>query len=655
MTIARSIARPIASRIASRTTAIGGGGSPVPLMIVNDFADRLVAADASAVLADESRTAYMEFIRNGVNNGWLDHMLEIATWEGGTLASAAEKLVYRSGDPSALTNVGYTLSDLNTNGGCKASGTSARWTTINGLSAFPDNIGGVHAFLRETLYDASANFVTIGFIFLGWRADLSALSKSWGSVVTGPNDKIMGRGLYSLERQSHTNLIFYINNALYGTNTSNQTNTSRDGTIQYAYAPSPVDLVALSDGQMSLAERQAFTQATATLMLSLGRTPPVNRLGITLITGQSNASSGTFAPRITTSQPYFNTRNPRVSLNNIISNFSPASLIEITNETIASGMANTVSKLRRAATLDENDTSFDMAVDNVSAGGLSYGFIKKGTSYYAANINNASEINRLSNLLYANVSTVNAVAVVHGESDGGTTYATDIATWQADYETDLLAITGESKTVPMLHSQVSSFAQDSLARSTYAMLAAHEANPSKTILVCPKYAFTYADGIHLNNTSMRLLGDYYGKALYALMSGGSFSPLRPTSLVRSGAVITISFAGRVGDLVLDDTTIDDPGNFGFEWIQVGGTARAISSIALVNSNTQVEITLDGDPGAPSTQSIIYAGPASAGNATGSDGGPTTGPRGCVRDSDATEGFSEIPLWNWLVHFEKTVS
>lgn len=657
MSAAASTGSSVASAVGAAVSKGSGGGISPAIALVDDFVARL---DSAGVTLSAPRTAaYLAFLQDGVDNGWLDHMLEICTWEGGTLASAAVKLIYREGDSSTLTNSSYTLAGLNTNGGCKMTGTSARWTSINGLSAFPSNTGGLHAWLRETPGTAASaiSMVECGFIFFQVSA-ARRISGSWGASVTnfGTADwRDVPAGMITCERRASNNIVGYVNDAYIGNNTTNVGSTFRDAAIIYANAPMPMDLAALSDGQMTDNQRSAFTAATAVLMRSLERLIVPSAIRTTLITGQSNASSGSFAPRVTSTQPYNNRQAARDDLNQVRDMPGLPSLIEPVNESIASGMANTVSLLRRAATANAADDSFDMAVSNISAGGLSYAFIKKGTSYYNAAVNNVSEFDRLSQLLHGNPSTVNAVVVVHGESDGGTTYAADIAQWQADYEADLLAITGESKTLPMLHSQVSSFGQDSLARSTYAMLQAHEDNPTKTILVCPKYVFTYADGIHLTAASMTLLGDYYGKALYALMNGGSFTPLRPTSLVRSGAVITISFTGRVGSLVLDDTTITDPGNYGFVWSQTGGTARSIASVALINSDTQIQITLDGDPGSPTAQTITYAGPSTASNPTGNDGGPSTGPRGCVRDSDTTEGFTETPLYNWLVHFTKSVT
>jgi hypothetical protein len=235
---------------------------------------------------------------------------------------------------------------------------------------------------------------------------------------------------------------------------------------------------------------------------------------------------------------------------------------------------------------------------------------------------------------------VPAVVAVHGETDGlSVTYQADIEQWQTDYETDIKAITGQTGIIPMFHSQWSAWGTTTL--SPYAMLAAHVANPTKHILVCPKYFLPYSDGIHLTNVGYRLLGAYYGKALHAVMSGAGFTPLRPVSAVRTGDVIVLTVAGRVGSLVLDTTAVTNPGNFGFE-VTGGGS---ISAVAIVGNT--LEITVTG--------TITRLRYAYTGNGTPNTGGPTTGPRGCLRDSDTTAGYSAGALPNWMVHFDEPVS
>jgi hypothetical protein len=314
-----------------------------------------------------------------------------------------------------------------------------------------------------------------------------------------------------------------------------------------------------------------------------------------------------------------------------------------------------------AATVRANGgaAEHDLTTTNWAIGGYPYSFLKKN-GFSPAYANSIESVRRA--LLYAPLShtgvKVPGLISVHGESDSqSATYQTDIRAWQADYQADINAVTGRADTIPIFHSQNSAWTSASLATVTgapYAMLSEHETNPTKTILVCSKYFLTHAaDGLHLVAASYRILGEYYGKAWYQhIVQGVQWEPLRPISQVRSGATITVSFTGRVGNLVLDTTTVSDPGNYGFEWVQTGGTAQTISSVALSGDSTQVIITLSGDPGTPATQRLRYAYTGTPGNS----GGPTTGPRGCVHDSDTTVGIgSGATLVNWLVHFDKAVS
>jgi hypothetical protein len=64
----------------------------------------------------------------------------------------------------------------------------------------------------------------------------------------------------------------------------------------------------------------------------------------------------------------------------------------------------------------------------------------------------------------------------------------------------------------------------------------------------------------------------------------------------------------------------------------------------------VEITLASAPtGANSRLRYAYTG------TLGNDAGPTSGPRGNLRDSDATESPSGRTLYNWCVHFDNPVN
>lgn len=86
------------------------------------------------------------------------------------------------------------------------------------------------------------------------------------------------------------------------------------------------------------------------------------------------------------------------------------------------------------------------------------------------------------------------------------------------------------------------------------------------------------------------------------------------------------------------------------------TSTTISSVSLIDTST-VRITLVDVP-TGSDKRIKYA----VGTGVSSTGGPTTGPRGNLRDSDTTLSQYDLdssgqldPLYNWSVHFDEPVS
>lgn len=311
--------------------------------------------------------------------------------------------------------------------------------------------------------------------------------------------------------------------------------------------------------------------------------------------------------------------------------------------------------------------------------GTAYSGLKKGTTPYAASIDHHTQAYSIAaghGLAY----TVRAVGVVHGETDDGNnsaTYAADLAEWQADYDGDLKAVTGQSEDVVLFcsqnHSWTKPFGGKSTSTVAQAMLAAHAADPGRIVLCCPKYFLTHGDGLHLNTATYAWLGEYYAKAYKAVVvDGGSFSPLRPVSVTRSGSTITVVF--NRGGLVLDTTLVSDPSgsqasknhsgavvnvtNYkGFEFVddKAGGPSAVVTGLAVTTTtltDDTLTVTLDTTPDGLDNPRLRYAFTGVA----GSNGGPTTGPRGNLRDSDAS--FASVygnTLYNWCVTFDEAVT
>ncbi|WP_028008687.1 hypothetical protein [Solimonas flava] len=319
-------------------------------------------------------------------------------------------------------------------------------------------------------------------------------------------------------------------------------------------------------------------------------------------------------------------------------------------------------------------------------GSGNYAILKKGltdtTNYaYRNSITAVTRAKALANSLGLEYRVIGMLCE-HGEGDSqNAAYLSNLNEWIADYNADIKAITGQAEDVPLYLTQHHSWSlsgTQTTSKSVIAQLDVHEQNPLG-MLVAPKYFLPHDnqnagvdDGVHLSAYGIRTLSEYYAKAWKQNEAvPNSWNPLRPSSVVFDGtATITVSFAGRVGDLrfsVYDATTnplgVADPGNYGFELADTGGAT--ITAVALSVDATQVLVTVSQPlaDGAMLRYAYTNVGPSNA--------GPLTGPRGCLCDSDPTPPSAKLqahraargmsgsaltdPLKNWCVTFSKLIS
>jgi hypothetical protein len=325
-------------------------------------------------------------------------------------------------------------------------------------------------------------------------------------------------------------------------------------------------------------------------------------------------------------------------------------------ETLSSALANLITKMAREELLVEKPagkTSHDVFLSIHGVGGTAYVGLKKGTQPFTIGIAQVTAAKGLAQALGKSY-VVRAVTNVHGESDHiaqNANYEADLAAWQADYETDVKAITGQTEPIPMFHTQMSSWTKFGQATSPIPAMqtAASVKSGGKLVLVGPKYHLPYvADGVHLTNEGYRQMGEDYAKAYRrVVLEGRPWEPLRPLAVTRAGAVITVKLAVPVPPLVLDKALVTDPGNYGFVYVD-GGPTPAITNVAVAGPDT-VTITLASAPTAANGR-LQYAFSA----APNASAGATTGPRGNLRDSDATASRHGYKLYNWCIHFDEVV-
>lgn len=257
-----------------------------------------------------------------------------------------------------------------------------------------------------------------------------------------------------------------------------------------------------------------------------------------------------------------------------------------------------------------------------------------------------------------------AFVLIHGEDDhaAGTTrtqYAANIVEFRTDLMAKCRAI-GSGGELPTYVTQFSSWTDDNFTGTNTTSVIpladydAARANMGRIFLVQPFYNWTHAaDGVHLSNTSSRAMGAKIGQAMAA---GPAWQPLWPrinSPVSRTTNVITLYLYTPFPPLVVDTTTITGVSatTRGFEYTDDSSppSITAVDCSAACNGNIcSCQITLSGTP-TGANKKLRYA-------YTGTDnqpGGPTTGPRGNIRDSD-TASWQGTNLYNWLVHFEETV-
>lgn len=383
-----------------------------------------------------------------------------------------------------------------------------------------------------------------------------------------------------------------------------------------------------------------------------------------LSTGQSLSLGVYSTPTITSSQPYNN-----LMMDKGVDQIN-APLVPLTESGIAKEWQNTESPSSGLAntlrTLDYMHRSVIVTLHG--KGGTNYLGLKKGSAPYTKGITQATNAKNYVKNNLAGTYRPLGVTAIHGETDyldgtsnGGASwaaYASALKQWQIDYQADIRNVAGNSSLrLPLFINQMNSGWTGQIAT---AQLDAHRTNPGKVILVGPKYQMRYhSDLLHLTSQDSKYMGELMAKVINKVaLEGQTWNPLMPTSSIRTGNSITISYAIPVGRLEIDTTRVAARANYGFTFTQTGGNNVSISSVQLVNNNTQVKITLNAIPTGANPK-IRYAW--GCGNYTWFCGGAATGWRagGNIRDSDyaisTASGSTNLPLFNWSVAFEEPVT
>lgn len=357
-----------------------------------------------------------------------------------------------------------------------------------------------------------------------------------------------------------------------------------------------------------------------------------------MVIGQSNAQGGGSTGAYLTRQRYGNRMFAGGVLGGTLIyplNYTDILPLVEPVETVATGFSDFIAF--------KSGGKHSMFITNSADGGAAYAALAKGTAPYTLGLKHVRHVQQK----LGTRGRTKAFLSVHGESDdANASYDADMATWQTDLEADANNITDTTGTLPIFHTQS---AGPAVCESSVLMVTAHRANPTKNILVGPRYFLTHVDSVHLSQASHRRLGEYYGKAYYKqVVLGQQWEPLMPSSVVRVGAVITITFTGVVGNLALDTVNVVDPGNYGFAYTDSLGFGT-INSIVVQGAN-QVVVTLSSAP--TGTNKRIQYGFYISGDG---NAGPTNGRRGCLRDTDPEASPNGNSLVNWCVQFDEAAT
>ena len=406
-----------------------------------------------------------------------------------------------------------------------------------------------------------------------------------------------------------------------------------------------------------------------------------------LSTGQSNSVANDAVPALTKTQPYSNLMfdvgvmtAASCDGDGCKAYQKPSSFLPLVEgdsfwypvETMSSGLANEAAKLGVA-----KDHTVLVSLHGRSGNG--YWCLRKGSCPWwpdrgyvqpfaeaMMQVTDAKAIASATGKSYA----VRAVTAIHGEhdhyayssndsafplegTDGASTiadYSDALLEWQADYEASIQAITGQTLPVPLFISQISGWNDTQYSKVAQFQLEAHARAPGKVILVGPSYQLPtdQNDCRHFTNHGQRRLGEYFAKA-YArvVFEGKPWEPVRPKTVTRDGAVITVAFHVPAPPLVIDTQRVAEVASYGFSYTDESGAPPAITNVAVAGDT--VTITLAAAPSGANKR-LLYAQNQIPFTCIGTPNGA----RGNLRDSDTSPSKHGYDLHNWAVNFDVAV-
>lgn len=625
-----------------------------------DYFARIVANGSTISTADKA--AVTTFVLAAKANSYWTNLIDCSPLAGNDLTAALTKLKYASYASNNLVNHSFVSGDYTTTTGLK--GASGKWCNTGVNFTNVGATGGLSFYMPDKDWNVlSGN--THWLIGCSYASPYCMLlvnagqqQSGWGTTALNFNQRPYSFGLYRAFSDTTTSHQLWIGDNPVSTGTTSST-TTRDSVIALMGNPAGASTwtnhcswYGIDDGQITGTKATNFNTDLHTLNASLGRLPTpfawvmnfVPLIGQSLAYGTSGGNALTTP--VTTNELRMPTSSAQAMDVGATTRFAFVNFPKMAGlnyELAILGLASGVSHFAGAA-------SNDLAVAAFGVGGAPYSSLKSGTANYTSVTQNVSRAKLISSD-YNTSLVVPGFMVVHGEGDNtSTTYSNDIVQWQSDYSKDVCAITGQTNAVPFFHSQISSWTSPgySTNKSSLAMLAAYQFNPNTNVLVCPKYFLTYADGLHLTNSSYRWLGEYYAKAWKTVVVDKQrWYPLYPTNISRTLVTIDLTFP-TTNDLTFDTTLVSQAANYGFEYFDDGALPPTILSVNFTGTSptNTVRIILTSNPVGNARIRYAFTGT----NSTGASA--ISGPRGNLkRPETAYTSLYGNNLDDWCLHFD----
>ncbi len=377
-------------------------------------------------------------------------------------------------------------------------------------------------------------------------------------------------------------------------------------------------------------ERTYYTRSDKTQLAAIEATAgPVH---IILLTGESTASGG--SPNGTPLNMTSAIETHRclmlsgggggVMADPLLTDFDPASVndFEPVKESGADGRGETpltaCVNWRDYQILADNRPRKTFVVRTHAKRGATLAQIVKGTAPYANGIAEATRIVEMFRDVYKRTCIVDAVFCITGVNDrvAGTSRASitsQLVTMQANYDTDLKAVTAQTANIPLVISQLRAPSSGSYsANVALGQLDAVELDDTKIQIFMSEHelqgAYGMADSVHDFSPGYDVRGVYIGKWLYDVKDAAipvTYKGMRFRSIaVVDTTHVDVRFWVPVEPIVINTTRLPDFGQAGFRYTSTqGGVTVTAAAVQTVDT---IRLTLSGDIGAHTNRFIGFA-------------------------------------------------